>query len=257
MLSKLLKKATPVRHALVIPDLQVPYHDVRALKLVEQVMVDHHWDEIIQLGDFMDHDSISHHNVGQLRKIEGKTLFADYAVGNAILDRWQGLAPKAKITIIEGNHDYRTEKLVDAQPQLRGLVETPHGLNLKKRGIRWVPFWSAGEVYSIGNAHFIHGKYTNEHHAKKHVTRYGVNIFYGHLHDVQCFPLVLLGEDKTIVGQSLGCLCRYDQSWLQGAPTNWQQAFGSFHFFDDGFFTPDVIRIFKYRFYYRGKVYQG
>jgi len=245
------------RSVLVIPDLQVPYHDVRSLEAVEKVMSDRPWDEIIQIGDFMDHDCISHHNVGQLRKIEGKTLFTDYAVGNAILDRWQKKAKGARIIIIEGNHDFRPEKLVDAQPQLRGLVETEHGLNLAKRGIRYVRFWSAGEKYRIGNAYFIHGRYTNEHHAKKHVLRYGVNIFYGHLHDVQCFPLVLQGGDKTIVGQSLGCLCRYDQSWLQGAPTNWQQAFGAFHFFSDGFFTYNVPRIFKNRFYYEGQVYEG
>lgn len=247
-----------VRSALVIPDLQVPYHDARSLGAVEQVMGAHKWDEIVQLGDFMDHDCISHHNVGQLRKIEGKSLFADYAVGNAMLDRWQRLAPKAKITILQGNHDYRPEKLVDAQPQLRGLVETEHGLSLKKRGINWVPFWADKRLaYQIGNAYFIHGLYTNEHHSKKHVTRWGVNVFYGHLHDVQCFPLVLKGEDKTIVGQSVGCLCRYDQSWLEGSPTNWQQAFGAFHFFPDGFFTYSVVRIFKHRFYYEGTVYQG
>ena len=246
-----------IRNVLVIPDLQTPYHDIRSLAAVEAVMADAEWDEVIQLGDFMDHDSISHHNIGQLRKIEGKTLFADYAVGNAILDRWQKIARKAKITIIEGNHDFRPEKLVDAQPQLAGLVETEHGLNLRKRGIRYVRFWSEGQKYQIGNAYFIHGRYTNEHHAKKHVSRYGVNVFYGHLHDVQCYPLVLQGEDKTIVGQSMGCLCRYDQSWMQGLPSNWQQAWAEFNFFPDGFFNYYTTRIFKNRFVWRGKVYQG
>lgn len=251
------KPKDKVHKLLVIPDLQVPYHDVRSLTAVEQVMADDDWDEVVQIGDFMDHDCISHHNVGQLRKIEGKTLFADYGVGNAILDRWQKIAKSAKITILEGNHDYRPEKLVDAQPQLRGLVETANGLNLRKRGVRWVPFWSEGELYHVGNATFIHGLYTNEHHAKKHVMRYGVNVFYGHLHDVQCFPLVLMGEDKTIVGQSLGCLCRYDQAWMQGKPSNWQQAFAAFYFFPDGYFTYEVVRIFKHRFYFRGRTYQG
>lgn len=247
-----------VKNVLAIPDLHAPVHDVRSLKAVEEVMGGERWDEIVQIGDFMDHNSISSHNIGKLRKVEGQTLQADYDVGNSILDRWQKLAPKAKLTILQGNHDERPERLVDAQPQLRGRVETEHGLHLKKRGINWVPWWRDKRLtYQIGNAHFIHGLYTNQYHAAKHAARWGVNVFYGHLHDVQGYSVVLQGEDKTIVGQSLGCLCEYNQDYLQGAPSAWQQAFGAFHFFADGFFTYNVVRIFRHRFYYGGQVFQG
>jgi hypothetical protein len=70
-----------------------------------------------------------------------------------------------------------------------------------------VPFWSKGEVFQIGEATFIHGRFTNEYHAKKHATRYG-NVFYGHTHDIQSFSGEFYGS-KTIIGQSLGvCACR-------------------------------------------------
>jgi len=245
------------KNVLVIPDLQVPYEDKRSLNAVEQVMGYESWDEIIQIGDFLDLDCISTFNEKRLRTIAKKTIQKDFDAGNAILDRWQKLAPKAKITILEGNHDERMLRYIDANPQLEGSIEVPRGLNLEKRGVRWVPSWSQGDIYQIGNAYFTHGQYVNEHHAKKHVIRFGVNIFYGHTHDVQQYSAVLLGEDKTIVGQSLGCLCRYDQSYLKGSPTNWQQAFASFHFFGDGFFTSNIVRIFKNRFYYNGRVYKG
>ena len=246
------------RDVLVIPDLHCPYEDKRSLGAVEQVMKEYRWDEIIQIGDFMDLDCISDHNKGKLKTIEGKTIQKDFDQGNAILDRWQKLAPKTKITILEGNHDERMLRYIDANPQLAGVVEVPKLLNLAKRGINWVPSWSEGKVYRIGNAYFTHGLYTNQYHAAKMVQRFGVNIFYGHLHDTQCFPLVMRGEDKTIVGQSLGCICRYDQKYMRNAPSNWQQAFADFHFFDDnGFFQYNINRIFKSRFYFRGKVYQG
>jgi len=250
-------KGDKVKNVLVIPDLQCPYEDKRSLAAVEQVMGAHQWNEIVQLGDFLDLDCISTHNTNKLRTIAGKTIQKDFDAGNAILDRWQRLAPKAKITIIEGNHDERMLRYLDANPQLIGALEVPKGLRLAERGINWVPYWSKGTTYRIGNAYFAHGQYTNEFHAKKMVSRFGVNIFYGHLHDVQGFPLVLRGEDKTIVGQSLGCLCRYDQAYLQGSPTNWQQAFASFHFWPDGFFCYNVVRIFKHRFFYEGRTYQG
>lgn len=247
----------PTKNVLVIPDLQVPYEDRRSLKAVEAMMADHPWDEIIQIGDFMDLDCISTHNTNKLKTIEGKTLRKDFDAANSRLDRWQRIGKKAKITILEGNHDERMLRYIDANPQLSGTMEVPRQLNLAKRGIRWVPYWSEGEVYQIGNAYFAHGQYTNEHHAKKHVSRFGVNIFYGHTHDIQTYSLVLLGEDKTIVGQSLGCLCEYAQQYIKGKPTNWQQAFGAFHFYPDGFFTYNVVRIFRHRFYYEGQVYQG
>ena len=246
-----------MKNVLVIPDLQIPYEDTHSLAAVEKVMFDYKWDEIIQLGDFLDLDCISSHNVNRLRTVAGKTIQKDFDAGNKILDRWQRLAPKSKITILEGNHDERMLRYLDANPQLVGALEVPKGLRLKERGIQWVPYWSQGELYKIGNAYFAHGQYTNEFHAKKMVSRFGVNIFYGHNHELQSYSLVLRGENKTLVGQSMGCLCRYDQSWLQGRPTNWQQAFATFHFFDDGFFTYNVVRIFKHRFYYQGKEYRG
>lgn len=249
-------KHANLKSVLVIPDLQIPYEDKRSLNAVEKLMADHEWDEIVQIGDFVDLDCISSHNKNNLRAVSNKSLFKDYDYANSILDRWQRLT-KAKITIIEGNHEYRIERYIDANPQLEGLVEVPVGLKLKTRSINWIPYWSSGELYKIGKACFIHGQYTNEHHAKKTVSRFGDNVFYGHTHDVMCFSQVLRGKDKTIVGQSLGCLCDYSQSYLQGRPTNWQQAIAVFHFFPDGYFQYNVIRIFKHRFYYGGKIYEG
>lgn len=251
-----------IYRVIVVPDLQVPYEDKRSLRAVEQYMSDNRWDEYINLGDFMDFNCISHHNAGQLRKVENQRILADYEAGNAILDRHQAIirkrSPKAKFTLLEGNHDYRIERYLDENPAAQGMLELDVGLRLKQRGIEFIRCYKDGKVYNIGNAYFHHGLYTNEHHAKKHVDRYGVNIFYGHTHDVQSFSKVILGKDKTLVGQSIGCLCRYDQSYIKGNPTNWQQAFGVFYFLPDGYFDYYVVRIFKHRFVSpEGKVYQG
>ena len=53
-------------------------------------------------------------------------------------------------------------------------------------------------------------------------------------HDVQQYSKVLWGKNRTIVGQSLGCLCRYDLSYVGTNPTNWQQAIATFFFAEDG-----------------------
>jgi predicted phosphodiesterase len=247
------------KRVLVLPDIHYPYEDRRTMNAVETYMSDVKWDECVYLGDVMDFDMISDHNKGNLRAVEGKTIMRHYNHANAAFDRHELLlGPKCEKVVIEGNHDYRVNRLIDSQPALAGMLEVPTGLLLEARGWRWVPFWSEGTTYRIGNAEFIHGIYTNDHHAKKHVQNYGTCVFYGHTHDVQCYSQVLNGDNKTLVGQSLGCLCKYRQAYMRGKPNKWQQAFGVFHFFPDGFFNYYVVTVFKHRFTSpEGKVYQG
>ncbi len=249
-----------LKRVIVLPDIHAPYEDKLSLAAVEKLMADLRIDQYIQLGDFMDFDCISSHNKNNLRAVEGKRLMKDYESAAKILDRHQAIIRKnnrdAEFVIIEGNHDQRIERYIDANPALEGMVEVPTALEFGRRKIKWVPFWSKGSIHTVGKANFIHGKYGGEHHAKKHVSKYGCNIFYGHIHDVQTYSAELLGMDNTLVGQSLGCLCLSPQ-WMQGSPDKWQQAFAIFEFLPDGHFTYNVVRIFKHRFIYNGKVYEA
>lgn len=242
---------TPYR-VFVIPDLQIPYHAARTLLTVLEYARTKHWDEVVILGDYMDFDCISSFNKGKPRTFEGKTLERDYQVGNQVLDAIQAAGREqnedCKFALLEGNHEFRIEKLLDENPQLQGMIEVPKQLRLKERGVTWIPCYGEGALYRIGKAYFHHGLYTNKHHAKSMVENFGVNIFYGHVHDVQCYPLQRWGKHSTIVGQSLGCLCNYDLDYIKRRPTNWQHAFAEFSFWPDGFFQYTVTQIFEGRF---------
>lgn len=247
-----------IKKVVVIPDLHLPYEDKRSVAAVEKYLATQEWDEIIYLGDLIDFDAISSHNATNLRAVEGKTINGDYAYTNDFLDRQRNiLGNTTKMTLLEGNHDYRIERYIDCNPRLRGSLEVDRCLHLKDRGINWVRSWRDGVVYRIGKAGFIHGLYTNDQHSKQHVSKYGENIFYGHLHDVQLYSLTRNGDNKTIVGQSLGCLCDYRPYWMRGRPNRWQQAITVFHFFPDGHFSYAVTQIFKHRFIIDGKEYKG
>ena len=248
--------AVKIKRVLVLPDLHVPMECIRSLKTVEEVMADHKWDEIIQLGDFLDMNSISSHNDGKPGNVEGETLAGDFAAANAILDRWQRIAPKAKFTILEGNHEERILRYLSKYPPLKGQIEVPINLHLKKRGINWVPSWSEGKLYKVGNAYFHHGLYTNDHFAKKMVTQFGVTTFFGHTHSFQSYTYPQYGKGRVLMGQSLGCLCR-PQPYMKGVPDRWEQGFAALTFLGDDFYTPNVVRIFRHRFWFEGKVYQG
>lgn len=241
---------------LVLPDIHVRAEknkvvgvDLLSWKAVMQYASKYTWDEVIQLGDFLDFNCISSHNKNQLRLTKDQSIQADYAAANLLLDEIQTACPGAKLTILEGNHDYRIERYIDEHPEAEGLLEVEVGLRLRERGINWVRSWSKGEIYTKGKASFTHGLYTPEHHSKKHVSNYGTNIFYGHLHDFQQYSKVLIGDNSTLVGQSLGCLCDYRQYYMKGRPNRWQQGFAVFHFHPgDGYFNYYPVMIFKNRF---------
>ena len=246
---------------IVLPDMQVPYEDKDTLKAVEAYMGDHRWDGYINLGDFLDFNEISSYVQGKPGAIEEK-VDETFTAGNKILDRHCKLTraknPKARMVILEGNHDYRAESYRQLHPELGQSLNVARGLHLRDRGIEWIPSWSKGELFKIGHAYFTHGKFTSKYHSERMANAYGKCIYYGHTHDVQEFPKVLLGDDSTIEAASLGCLCRYDQKYLKGSPTNWQQSFSVFHFFEDGFYNRYTCRIFKHRFVSpEGKVYGG
>lgn len=244
---------------IVLPDMQVPFHDKQALSAVEEYMADEVWDEYINMGDFMDFHQLARFTVDNPEAL-CNSLKKDYDVANGILDRHQHIIRKknkdAKFTFLVGNHEDRVRKFSEKNPQVKGLIDYDENLRFKERGIKAVWSYPKGEVYRLGNAYFIHGKYTTINHARKHVDSYGVNIFYGHTHDTQMHSKVLWGKNKTVMGQSLGCLCRYDMDYVGTNPTNWQHAVTTFHFFPNGHFNHYVSRIFNGKFIApSGKVY--
>jgi len=261
----------PYRTVLVIPDLHarpasrrsLEGHDSRSLAAVLKYAAALHLDQCVILGDFLDYNSVSSHNTGKPQLVEGEDLDQDNELGRALLDDICRAVRRKRdscdVIYLEGNHEFRCTRLLQAQPQLGRWVLPRNGLELKERGIKWVPSWSEGKLHNVGNAYFTHGQYTNLHHAKKHVEHYGVPIYYGHTHDVQTYSKVLHGRDMTIEGASLGCLLNYEQGYMRGAPDKWQQAITVFQVFPDGYFQRLTAAIFKHRFVgpTNGRVYDG
>lgn len=252
---------------IVLPDTQIPFEDHRTLAAVEQFMKDTQASDEpftgwLQLGDLLDFDELSRYHTGEEGSVATE-LHDSYEAGNRFLDRHQAImragCKNARFVLLEGNHDFRAyqSSLKDEFKKFRGYLNYKKMLKLDERKIKWVRSWKDGDDFVLGKAHFTHGLYTNQYHANKMALRWGEPIYYGHLHDVMEMPVVQRGHDRTIVGKSLGCLCNYDQSYLKGHPTNWQQAFAIFYIFPDGYFTEHTIRIFKHRFYAYGKAYDG
>ena len=234
---------------IVLPDIHVPDHDKRSLAPVLKYIQDTGPHKaIIQIGDFVDLSCISKHSKDSLVAQTERTVYDEYAAGQRVLRDINSVAGDAEKIMLEGNHEYRATKWIEKYPQMTGAIEPQLGLGLEELGWKWVPYWSLGTPYRYKKAMFVHGRWTNKYHAEKHVREYAHNIFYGHSHDVQEFSQSRYGDNDTIVGASLGCLCRYDMPYMQGSPSKWQQAFGHFMFKPSGFFNYYITRIFNHRF---------
>jgi len=253
-----------IRKAIVIPDMQVPYHDEKAVKCVEKYMKDNKWDYYINLGDFVDNFTISKYNKDAPGLVEGKTVMNDLNQAKEILERQLKIVRKNNSKVecyyLEGNHERRAYDYVNKHPDLKGLIEPENALKLKENGVKYLRSWSHNENLKIGSATFTHGRYATTHHAKKMVETFDGNVFYGHMHDTNAYNKTCLGDKDSKIGQSLGCLCEYPKEvdYTKGAPKNWQQAVTTFYFMPDGTFTYYVSRIINGKFISPdGKVYEG
>jgi len=248
---------------LVLPDIHLPYEDKRTFEALEAYVADvqksrNPFTGWLQLGDFLDLDELGRWNKDYEASIKGD-LAESFERGNSFLDRHQKLMGEdCRMVMLQGNHDYRTVDFGLKNPHLATHANFERNLRLEERGIKFVKCWETGEMFELGNAYFTHGKFLNKYHAFKMVDTFGVCVFFGHTHDVMEFPKSTWGNDKTLVGKSLGCLCSYEQSYMKGSPSNWQQAFSEFYIFPNGMFQENTIKVFQHRFVgLNGKVYQG
>lgn len=246
---------------LVLPDTQIPYHDERAISAVLKYAKQHYYDGCIQLGDFMDWDFCSRWTADNARKAEGQRFLSEYIHGNAVLDEIQDAVrannPDAHLIVIEGNHDWRIQNVIDKTPFLEGLIDVEKNLRFDERNAVFWRYWVHRKPVIIGKAHFIHGDYIGTHHAKKHADSYGRSMFYGHTHTLQAYTKTQLAED-SVQCWSLGTLSRFDLEYMGARPSSWQQGFAEFFFREDGMFNHYYTNIFKGQFTaIDGKDYHG
>lgn len=224
-----------MRRGLILPDMQVPYEDKKAVAAVMAYTRDEEWDFVVQLGDWPDFNSISSHNEGKPKLVEGQRVAKEVAALQASIMEVKDATGSAPLFWLKGNHEWRWDRYVEKYPAMEGLVDLKSLLPDPED--RLIECYPKGDVLKIGHLVFTHGFYTTTNHAKKHAESFGANVVYGHTHQVQQYASTALGKGKVHAAWSMGCLCRLDMPYLSGAPTNWQHAFGEVFFDEKGMFN--------------------
>lgn len=135
---------------LILPDIHCPYHDPKALDLVERVARKTKFDRLIDLGDFADFYSVSFFDRNPTRCDD---LEWEIREGNLLLDRLDALGIHKKHYVL-GNHEYRLERyLAKNAPALFNMVKVERLFRLRERGWGWTPYQ---DTYHLGKLHITH-----------------------------------------------------------------------------------------------------
>lgn len=209
------------------------------------------------IGDFIDCEGLSHWPSSDL---EPRRIVPEMKQGRELLQRIQNATIKCTTRIfLEGNHERWILSAMSKMPEMfDGLAELDIEINVKtllsldKFGYAFYPL---NEIIQIGKAHWSHGMYIPQHHAKKHLDVLKCNFYYGHTHDDQNHNQTSI--DGPMEASSLGTWARKDAKFLRGLPNNWVHSMPCFEFFPDGSYTFYKPKIENGKMSFNGIVFDG
>jgi len=280
--------------AVILPDPQIgyrqfedtgldPFHDEAAMNVALQVLAaeqhENGVEQVVNLGDFLD--------LPAQGKYEQEAAFAQttqHAIdrGHLFLQEQRANAPKAKIILLEGNHDRRMQKFVQANalsafglkranmPDSWPVMSLPYLLRLDEINVEYIDAYPAGMWWINDKLRAIHGdkvnsggstamKYTNE---MPHIST-----VFGHIHRQEIQSKTTFDREGRIKAMAIspGCLCRIDghvpsvkgSTDSNGKPVtyweNWQQGIAVIRYKDEGSFHVDLVHIDEGKTLYKGQ----
>ncbi len=236
-----------------------PLHDLHAVEIMQEFASDFKPHDFFFGGDVLDCGAIArHHNKGKPRKTEGFRLMRDAEeCRESVIGPIERMLPKdGQRNYIIGNHEGWVEDLLDAEPELVGLISIQNLLKLD----RW-KIIEQGRGFQYHKLYFIHGDTIKggEMMAKSAVLNYERNIRFGHFHTAQIYTKTSpLDADVAKTGMAVPCLCSKDVGYMERIPNKWVQGF-EFGTVDteSGCFEDQVAIIIRNKAIINGKVYRG
>jgi hypothetical protein len=187
---------------LVLGDLHIPFHSLRACAAVLALARSLQPHRIIQLGDLFNMGAVSHHP----RPFGGRENHSRSMIqGRAFLEALRKASPGSDMTILLGNHDLWGAEYEDEHPELAGAI-VPEWLD----GIGARIVGRDAQPLVLGPVAYRHGYGGGEHFAKRYAIDDGPQagvrcIVVGHHHTfqrfhakngVECWGAGWLGESR-------------------------------------------------------------
>lgn len=267
----------------VIPDLQIPFHDERAISVMYKIVGDLKPDNIVQLGDALDLTAYGRFVDSQ---IYADTTQEALFTGLEFFRNLRKISPSAQITMLAGNHEARLPKDIllnhrqnyglrpADQPQGDPLLSVPRMMGLRSVDVEYLDGYPNNRYWINDQLQIIHGVTTGRNENKRVNFAEKISTIFGHSHRLGHHKETINERNKAEyrVVQNAGTLSRLDKHVpgiktgydLHGAPVegsydNWQHGFVVVTHNENQFFIEEVaIDTFgEYRALFRGRVYEA
>jgi len=227
--------------------------------LYRQAMSDKNSFLIILGGDVVDAKGM--HGIESLSasQIKSEWYERDKQLLSKFLMALQGVAPRADLVYLEGNHEERYKRIMVRYPDAWG-GRFDFNRDVVKHVFpkaRWIPYGTYDSYFKLGDTIFTHGNVYPTHHAKKYAEVFApFKVVYGHLHHFQAHTIhSAMPTLPPHYGVTAGCLTHTAPEWKKGQPNCWINGFIDF-VSEAGITTPTVHLIEKGKFTIAGKEYK-
>jgi predicted phosphodiesterase len=227
---------TSAKRILLVPDIQVPYHDKRLVATFTEFIRRYKPDELHQVGDLVDMPQPSRWSKGLAGEYE-PTLQRDLDTTVALLADWRQALGKGKPLVVKtGNHDERLESYVARYApalsslgalRLDALLHTEElGVRLERRPYQIAPGWVLAHGHESGL------RSTPGLTALALAKKFGCSVVCGHTHRAAIVPSTtgVGGRTTTIYGLEIGNFMQMSKAgYLTAGSADWQSAFAILH----------------------------
>jgi predicted phosphodiesterase len=234
----------------ILSDIHYPYEDANAIQLTKAFLHDYEPDMIVLNGDVSDCWSISRYEKNPKGRPDIQQEL-DYTHDR--LAEWVNEFPDTEFKFLEGNHEARMRKHVQANaPALMALkgLSYPTLVKLDQLGIEWIP---ENKDLQIGKLMIHHGTRARKHagtSARAHFEDFGCSLIIGHIHRLSvAWKRNKYGDHAMIEN---GTLCELDVEYARFP--DWQLGFSCIDF-DGEDFSVFQCPISDYKLIAGGKVY--
>ncbi len=211
-------------------DFQVPFHNQKALAVFKLFLHREKPDWLILNGDFQDFWEIS--SFDRVPRT-GKEFSEEIKIGRKILKSFRRILPKAKITWIAGNHEFRLKRyLIHKAKELYGLpgLSVPELFGLEELNIEYMPCSQGSSKFTsnfirVGNLYVGHWALIAKHAgyaAKSLVDDKGVSLLQGHTHRFGTHARTTV-DGRVLIGIENLCMCKRQANYI--SHPNWQLGF--------------------------------
>ncbi|MFE7717533.1 metallophosphoesterase [Nocardia rhizosphaerihabitans] len=225
------------KRIVIVSDIQLPYHDRKAVKAVLKYIGDSQPDEVVFIGDVLDFPQPSRWNKDSRGEFEG-SIYADVEMAKKALFGPLRDVYSGRVLFHEGNHDERPRVYLDKySPALSGTkafhVDTlcdfdGFGIELAPEFYDIAPGW----VSTHGHRGGIKLNRVAGQTALNAAREFQKSVVMGHTHRLGIIKHTYgYGGDKKnekiVTGMEVGNLMDMKLAgYLKGGTANWQQGFG-------------------------------